>query len=289
MSASSIARIARANERRQHQGQDTTPEAHFVTVTPEIAERWLGKNTHNRNMRPSHVAAMARDMAADKFPFVGDTIRFAVDGTMLDGQNRCAAIVKSGKPIRVLVVTGLPMEAQQYMDQGVPRTTGDQLTLKGEKNGKSLAAILRKAVLYDRGNVSFNSDKVTNREAYDYLTANPEIRWSVDLASSGRRYLPVSASIIGVTHWVCARIDRSEANDFFGRQLINGEGLHTGDPAMSLRKRLSEIASSGAVRELDATGFIFQAWNHWRAGTRVTRLQSPKQVGWTSANIPVPR
>lgn len=59
-----------------------------VLVTPELAAEWLNHNTRNREKRPKRIAAYARDMAAGRWRRSGEAIKFAPDGTLLDGQNR---------------------------------------------------------------------------------------------------------------------------------------------------------------------------------------------------------
>jgi hypothetical protein len=51
-----------------------------------MAQTWLEKNVpHNRGVRPSVVAAYARDMLAGKWYISGDPIRFDVKGNLIDG------------------------------------------------------------------------------------------------------------------------------------------------------------------------------------------------------------
>ncbi|MDO0930218.1 hypothetical protein QQY66_00225 [Streptomyces sp. DG2A-72] len=57
-----------------------------VDVSPALARHWLTEhNTHNRSLRPRVVAAYARDMHAGRWMDNGETIKFAADGTLLDG------------------------------------------------------------------------------------------------------------------------------------------------------------------------------------------------------------
>ena len=77
------------------------------TITPQLAEIYLGKNTHNRNIRKPVVGKYANDMENGFWNFDGAPIRFADDGTLLDGQHRLHAIIKSNKAIDLLVVRGL--------------------------------------------------------------------------------------------------------------------------------------------------------------------------------------
>jgi hypothetical protein len=123
-------------------------DGHRITVsiervTPKMAMDLLASNTHNRHMKDRKVLQFAQTMRDGAWMFNGDAIRVAADGTLLDGQNRLEAIAKSGQAQWTLLVTGLPSEAQETMDQGTKRTFADTLTLRSEGNAKQLAAALR--------------------------------------------------------------------------------------------------------------------------------------------------
>lgn len=93
------------------------------TITPKKAKEWLEKrNTYNRAMRPSWVATLVGYIKAGKWKMTGDSIKFAKDGTLLDGQHRLAACVESGVAIQSLVVYGLEEDMYAWLDQGKPRT-----------------------------------------------------------------------------------------------------------------------------------------------------------------------
>ena len=95
---------------------NTTVTTRMAVITPEQASEWLEQNTHNRKLRTHQVAAMVRDIQAGNWKWNGDSIKFAKDGTLLDGQHRLHAIVESGQPIEMLVIEGLDKDTQATMD-----------------------------------------------------------------------------------------------------------------------------------------------------------------------------
>ncbi len=99
--------------------------ATFVNVTPPLAEMYLERNGRNRNIRPDVVSNYARDMSAHRWQITGEAIKLDADGNLLDGQHRLRAVIKSGETVTMLVIEGLPPEAQRVMDSGKPRTAGD--------------------------------------------------------------------------------------------------------------------------------------------------------------------
>ena len=97
-------------------------EAKVQVITPELAEQYLTKNTNNyRSMSNSVVNAYATDMKTGNWKFNGDSIKFNKSGILVDGQHRLAAIVKSGVPIQMMVITEIEDDIATF-DIGKIRT-----------------------------------------------------------------------------------------------------------------------------------------------------------------------
>lgn len=261
-------------------------EAIVQRITPAMAEKMLGKNVKNRNIRKGAVAAYARDMARDEWRLTGEAIKFDTDGNLIDGQHRLLAVIESGVTCDMLVITGLPGDAQHYLDAGARRGVGDQLALVGERNPNLLAAVIRRVVLWDNG-TPFNQTTVTFSEHEAALEAEPTMRMSVDIASKCQRFIPVQGSVFGFVHHLCARIDSEAANHFFVEQVANS--MDPSGPARALFQRFNRASISGQrLNEVEQTGYLMQAWNAWRAGDTRSRLQAPKGDGWLRGNLPTP-
>ena len=59
-----------------------------ITLTPEMATELLELNKHNRPLSDGHVRRIAAQIQEGKWKFNGDTIKIAVDHSVLDGQHR---------------------------------------------------------------------------------------------------------------------------------------------------------------------------------------------------------
>jgi len=270
------------------------PTTDVVKVTPAQAAKWLAmSNTHNRAIRESKVALYARDMSSGAWKFNGDTVRFAADGTLLDGQHRLHAIVRSGVTVPFVVVRGLDIDAQDTMDIGAHRALRDQLLLRGEHNSGFIAAISRRALLLERGQVTSSgwSFAPSHAEMIAYIDANPDIRRASEIAVRAHGKLPAAPSAIGTAFLTCARVNESDAETFYVSQIIDGLGLFDTDPAYVLRQRLQrEVMTTGRKMEPDDVyRYCILAWNHYRGRTgKITKLQAPKG-GWGSAPAPQPK
>ena len=244
-----------------------------VLVTPAIAEQMLGHNTHNRPPRPQAVAAYTRDMAAGDWRWTGDPIRFADDGTLLDGQHRLIAIVQSGETIPLLVLRGLDRSAQENIDGGVPRKFSDVLSLRGEMSAVGLAALVRNVNQWESGLRGRSTAKVTNAQLLKTLDDHPELRDINRAAYNVSRTWAMPASLVGLTYWLFASIDQEDA-DFFMARCADGQNLSAGDPIYELRK---VVAASKDIRGQRNQRYLLavtiKAWNAYRRGDKISQLK----------------
>ena len=247
-----------------------------VDVTPELAREWLGFNTNNRNLRRRVVEAYAADMASGNWRWTGDSVKFAADGTLYDGQHRLAAQVESGCTIRTLVVRGLKDDAQEMIDGGAKRKFGDVLKLRGETNAILLAAISRRVTLWERGggiDVLNGNRGATTAQMVQTIDRYPWLR-DITLPSAmvaGRCGLP--GSIVGFCWWLFSSIEGDAVAgdvDFFFERLADGQNMAKGDPIYELRKATENSKTvRGRRSERFMIAITIKAWNAFRDGATV--------------------
>ncbi|WP_299057937.1 hypothetical protein [uncultured Nocardioides sp.] len=265
------------------------PAVEIVEVSPALAETWLSRNPNNRNLRRPVVDGYARDMEAGRWRLNGETVKFSADGQLFDGQHRLNAIVQAGATVPMVIVRGLTPDVMPTVDAGAKRTYSDALKLTGEENTATLAAVCRRAVMWERGmRTNTGAIRPTPLEMDDWLTRHPEIRNSADLANrlASRERLP--ASVIGLCHWLFSELDGDAATTFFLR-VADGDGLAATDPIAVLRNRVTRLRlSGGRINETEGLALTIRAWNAHRDGETRTKLQMPRG-GLTNENFPVPR
>lgn len=250
-------------------------QARLIEVSPALAEKWLQKNTHNRKLVTARVAQYAADMRKGDWQFNGEAIKLAADGTILDGQHRLEAILDADVTLQLLVITGLPLQAQESMDQGRPRAFGDTLKLRGEKNYLNLAAVVRQLFLYERYGLPFKpagAAQPTVHQLSRILERNPDVRDSLEkIASLRRSWLPVS--LMATLHYLFCAVNEEDANDFFAK-LASGENLTSGSPVYVLRERLIEekYAADGGLTMKTVAAFVIRTWNAYQDGEQLARL-----------------
>lgn len=247
-----------------------------VMIGPELATEWLGHNTRNRPARKAAVAAYAADMRNGDWRWTGDPIRKAEDGTILDGQHRLMAIVESGVTLPFLVLTGLPVEAQENIDAGVPRKFNDVLSLRGETSASHLAAVVRKVHDWESGTRVFaGAGRATHAQLSRTLEAHPELREIARTADNATRiWRDMPTSLVALAWWVFGGIDQEDADFFFAR-LTDGQNLAAGDPIYELRKQLASMRENvkGERNQRYQMALTIKAWNAYRRGEKIGLLK----------------
>ncbi|MET9339229.1 hypothetical protein [Nonomuraea sp. NPDC003804] len=245
----------------------------LVYVTPDMAQRWLYRNNGNRPLRKDVVAKLARDLQAGRFMENGDAIRVSADGDLADGQHRLNAIVESGVGAWMLVVSNLPAAARDTVDDGVKRTMADRLSFHGEASPKTLAAVVRRALMWERRTYANATYQPSALEAFEFLDQNPDLRDAAAAADHHRKARQLSASTIGLCWWLFARLNADQCTEFFDR-LSDGAMLAGGHPILTLRNRLSVLnAQPGRVPASHVTALTIKAWNYFRDGADLRTIR----------------
>lgn len=259
-------------------------------ITPEMAAEWLVHNTHNRAFKSKAIDKYAEDMRLGRWDLNGESIKFNGDGRLLDGQNRLAAVVKSGQTITAVVVRGVAAEAQDTMDVGVSRKLSDVLALRGEVNTIDLASGIVTLWRWTRNPLdsSFTGGPSVH-QALAFLEQNPGLRESVHAAEKVRKAIGLRGSIGIALHYITTSIDASDAEAFWDR-LSDGTGLSADDPIYLLRNALLADRSQRLQKMPRAKTWALcvKAWNAYREGRKIKMLVW-RPGGATPESFPVPQ
>lgn len=273
------------------------PLPHKITtnienVTPDIAFRWLTEhNTWNRDISQIRVDGYVREMTEGRWRFNGEGIQFDWNGVLLNGQHRLSAIVESETTQTFLIVRGLDPQTQITMDQGTRRAPDDQLKIAHIDANKTVAAAIRLYLQWTRGR--FFGDqvrlKISTGEVVEWAQANPAavefLRGLSPNRLAGARVVP---SITAAVWYRLSEIDAEDAGEFIGA-VCSGVGEVT-SPTHVLREKFTRNKESGIrMSPRDVVGFYVQAWNAFRAGRSITKLQRPKGGSWTVHTFPEPK
>lgn len=218
-------------------------------ITPQIARDLLAKNTNNRSMNPSTVKYYEKQILNGQWDVNGESIKIAVDGTLLDGQHRLEAISRSNSGIDTFVTRGLPKHVFTTIDNGKSRSHGDYLKIDGiEGNHGLIAAAARISILFKKsGEVVAVRGKLSPEDIVCYVDKHKGLLESVSkLQQKMGKILPSSIAI--GCHYVFSIIDMEKADEFF-HLLATGEGLFEGSPILTFRNRLLQMRGDGRAGE----------------------------------------
>lgn len=260
----------------------------YVPVTPEMAARWLDANVVNRRIRESKVIQYASDMAAGRWTHSNDAICFAPDGTLLNGQHRLTAVVRSGATIVMLIIHGMPSHSMATMDAGIARTAADALGFAGEMNSHLLASTARQAIIYTDGRIYQDTkvQAVSHSEILDFVADNPEIRHSVSVIGGIRSHIDAPPTPLALTHWIVAARAGTAVTDHFFHQLAHRTNEPRGSAVLAIDSRLREIKRNRAKVTTRALVYMLvKGWNYYAADKRVSSITLSSKAG---TRIPEP-
>lgn len=268
--------------------------ASFQWVGPDQARRWLAHNDRNRTLNVAKAVKLADDMTAGRWMFDGATIRFAADGTLLDGQHRLTAIALADQTVLMLVVTGLDPASQDVMDTGRRRSAADMFTIAGHDNAVALAAVARLAVAWDNGTIKHSGSQIggsiSNAVIRDAVNADPLIAAAAGMAVRLAKKIGADPSAVGFAAWLLINVDPIAASEFLA-DVAEWRTNGAGDPRHALLARLRAAKDRGErLTPIEQAFFIVRAWNAWRAGKelKVLKTHSGSAAGSTPLAFPVP-
>ena len=260
-----------------------------MLVTPEQAQEWLEHNyERQRGIRKTVVRQYARDMESGNWnEDVEQPIVITKDGTLIDGQHRLAALVETGRPLWMFVVTDADISQFDYIDCGARRKASDMLM--GIPNRNMMASLGKMAYATVSGTAPLTSclyGRICNRtqatrvEISTYVIENEkELQRFVRMGSNMRNEVKCgSGSVYAYALYI---------SDFIG-DWGSGEDLYedfirpvpTLNVVSILKRKLFQNADKAKDNKW-LLGTVLQAINAVRTRT------SPKQLnkGDTYVNI----
>jgi hypothetical protein len=245
-----------------------------VQVTPELARKWLKTNIDNRKLSEAHVRKLARDMSNDDFPNLAETIKFDTEGHLIDGQHRLEAVKLSGKTVEFFVAENIPREHRYRMDKVRPRKVSDQLTMQYRiPSAQMAAATVRIILMWQIEVIKSETFKPTDSEIIEYAVANSDLlNQAVRYGMTLRNEIGALPSATAALYFLTYQIDAAEALNFW-ESLKTGEGLHKGDPELTLRAAIGRLQVKGGEKNPKTfMAMIAKAWNARREGKKIQVL-----------------
>lgn len=258
-----------------------------VKVTPQLAKQWLKTNSDNRRLSEPHVKKLARDMVNNDFPNIGETLKFDTEGHLIDGQHRLEAVALSGQTIEFIVVENVEREHRYRMDKGRPRKVSDQLTMQYRiPSAQMAAATVRIILMWQIEVIKSETFKPTDSEIIEYAVANTDLlNQAVRYGMTLRNEIGALPSATAALYFLTYQIDAAEALNFW-ESLKTGEGLHKGDPELTLRAAIGRLQVKGGEKNPKTfMAMVAKAWNARREGKKIQVLPPKPSAELTDENF----
>lgn len=245
----------------------------FETITPKKANAYLCHNTRNRKFRQRTVDRYADLMATGKWHYNGDTIRFADDGSLLDGQQRLMACLKAKKSFETAVVRNLPKERFVSVDSHAARTAGDVLSVENVPYHNYVAAAARLMLLIDSGTFTTAGKDLSPSAIEEYVRNNVNlVNFTQAFCSFPRRMMPQSVVTAAAT-FIAYTYPYDDVLKFFER-VASGENLARGMPEYALRERLLQLGMPPVMADVKVKMIhaCVSAWNAFAKQRSISKL-----------------
>lgn len=258
-------------------------------MTPEWASQLLEHNAHNRAPRAKAVAQIASDITTGRWQLTPQTVSIANNGTLLDGQHRLMAIVKSGRAVPLMLATDCPAECFSAIDTGMARTPGDILKIDGCSQSVSVAAIIRTVFYYKHfpGHVwsgaAVNQNTITKQHLVDHYRSDTD-GWEVAVkaAAAVKRFPYTQLTAIGAFMYLYAsehapdKSDKEKSKEYL-RLFCTGEMLPAGNPVLAFRNWQASQWKIAYVKKVQTQlACHIKAYKYWKDGAELKIFKQPQ-------------
>lgn len=219
----------------------------FNVITRELADLYLTYcNDHNRPC--VYWKKIAKSLSSLGIEINGESVVISYTGRLLNGQNRCKAVVSTGVPFPTLQVWGVPDSTFATFDSGTGRKSSDVLAMIHQQYPKSLAAAVGWQLAYDANDMEGVRPSIPNDAIIATVETYPELPKSVALANTKFRKKGFPPSLLGFLHYQFNQRDESLTDRFFKRVNL-GIDCPEVSHEFKLRRRI-EKATSAENKEL---------------------------------------
>jgi hypothetical protein len=251
-------------------------------ITPARAAELLAANTTNRPLSRATVRAFAEAMRRGEWLVTHQGIAFDVNGVLVDGQHRLAAIIDADRPVELTMFTEVGEGTFDVLDIGKRRTAADVLAIEGEKNSILLAAMVRIVWLYQNRadlNWSGGAAAVSNHQVVQTLEAHPKLR---DFLGVGEHIASATGMIksgAGAASYLVEQATKRTDLTGWYDGIIDGAGLGKGDPRLQFRRVMFNMTRKQAgqpMRRRDTREHValyLKAFNAWHTGETLPHLR----------------
>jgi hypothetical protein len=270
-----------------HNDYQAVPTNSVVLVTPQMANDWLLTNNRNRNISKVRVAKIVDDIINYRWQYNGESIKFDVDGNLIDGQHRLLAIAQSERSLPLLIVNNLATESQQTIDLGRPRTLNDIVNILNIPHSSKVAAIGNMVLqLENNPNIVWSERSLATKAlATEFIrSTTSKLVAAAILSSNVYRAFHLREAVYGTFAYKVKESKNYAMFELFHQGLVEGANLSHGDPRLALRNQImrSPVLANGRWQSQQQLAWTIKAWNGFIENKSMTRMRFGQD------NLPMP-
>lgn len=210
------------------------PWSELEEITPEKAAQMIQKQRNIRKLK-AHVVERYTQAMEKGWKINGETIKFDLDGYLIDGQHRLQACVRSALAIETFVVRGL--ENCDGADSGVKRTAADVMGGQGKKHAETLAAMTRCVMMIEQDRDPWKtSDSPIYSDLIAFFDSHMDEETATEAASIGRGCKLMTGSVVATFAYYAILRHGVERVATFVSGIELGANLSQGTPKYELRR-----------------------------------------------------
>ena len=252
--------------------------AFTYTVTPELAEQWLKRNKRNRPLTDAKVREYVDAIHADRWPQNGESIKFDINGDLLDGQHRLNAVIIAKKSVKMLVVEGLDPMVFDTIDIGKVRSGADILHIKGHKHAGRAAAAVKIVKRYEQVAAGESHDaarftaEIRPTEICEAIAERIGIIKTIGEIGTANPKKIMPRALFDALYYLFWCKDKQMAKEFM-IALRDGINIQDYPAGLNLRERLinSNMDSKHGFNQATIAAMVVKVWNAARASKPLQR------------------
>lgn len=237
-----------------------------VLVTPEMCQYWMDHcNEGNRHLKPAHIARYSTALRGNRWKRDGNTIAFDHNGRMINGQNRCMAVIDSGVSVVMLVAVNCDPDGFATTDTGVGRSAADILSILDPTRTyhREIATLTRMIWAYENGQPKSKSALAHEDLIEIYEREGDSMRVACEQANNVYPKLKGSKAGLAFSFWMINQVDSAAARVFF-TTWAEALDFWQGGPIQILTRHWTLNARDTAV---ERAAIIIKGYNLWATGT----------------------
>lgn len=235
-----------------------------IEVTPNVAQILLANEHPMQRHKKAIVRRYRRDMEAERWP-IDWGVPFAFDrqGRLINGKQRCEAVIESGRTIIVLATLDHDEGDIHIFDPvASARNLGDVYSMHGVRNAVRAGAAVRWIWRYITGQMH-SATTVPNDRGVKFQLANQDLEEAVSLSGRFSRY--IDGGPMGGFVWMFSLVNQ-DATQAFCDALDTGLNLTAESPVWVLRRKFEHALGSRRERTLPMLtrlALLVITWNRY--------------------------